>query len=146
MSIKWKIYCNEPGDIGWQYEWSDVQITQCPNNPAHSVNPNSVAEVSREIEKIRFSPTFSKTTKGYSFIRLGIFKYDPEIFGNRIRAKFYGEIDGTGSFDIELFDVTNNVSLTMDNFTNEITDELQECSPIDSSLPNSPAIIEINMR
>ena len=118
MSIQWRIYCTEPGDVGWHYEWSDTAITTCPNNPTHTVNPDSVQEVARETEAFRLNFT-NLTSEATSYSQIAEMYYPTSIHGPIRRMKFYGALSGSvTSYDIELYDVTNHVSLITKNFTN----------------------------
>jgi len=145
MSIKWRIYCTEPGYEGWKTAWSDTAITTCPNNVAHSVNLNSVNEIGWEKEAFRITPTitYSRSTK---FLRIGRTHYSTFQHGNLRRVKFIGNKDGTiSSYDVEVYDVTNKVSLASMNFTNTDIDTLNDLGTISPS-PSGDVIIEINAK
>ncbi len=146
MTTKWRIYCTEPGDVGWQFAWSDSPISECVNNPLHSVNPNSVNQVAREKEQFRLNPSFASRVKSNKLVRVATFEYDPLISGPIRRLRIVGNIGAfAGSYDVELYDVTNRTRLSLDTFTNETPDEIQVTSVVNSP-PGSKALLEVNAR
>ncbi len=145
MSTKWRIYCTEPGDEGWQTAWSDAAITTCPNNASHSVNANSVNGIALEEEAFRITPTIldSNSTE---FLRMVRIHYSTSQHGTLRRIKFIGNKDGNiSSYDVEVYDVTNQVSLISTNFTNTGVDDFNDLGAI-SSPPSGDAILEINAK
>lgn len=40
---KYRIYCNTEG--GWVEQWSETELTVCPNNNGHTINPDSLQEM-----------------------------------------------------------------------------------------------------
>ena len=96
MTTRWRIYCTEPGDVGWQYAWSDTQITQCPNNPAHTVNPNSVQQITLEKQANVIFPTLS-SFKISTFTNAATIEYDVNAHGIIRRLNFMAELRGTSS-------------------------------------------------
>ncbi len=145
MSTKWKIYCTEPGDTGWKFAWSDVAISTCPNEAGHSVNSNSVNAAAREVEQFRIEPTFARVIKSNKLVRTCTFEYDPLNSGPIHRLRVVGNIGAAGSYDVELYDVTNMARLSLDTFTNENPDEIQVTSVVNSP-PSSKALLEVNAR
>lgn len=120
MSIKWKIYCTEVGDEGWQEAWNNTAITTCPNNVAHSVNSNSVVEVAREMVSMQQSPSIMSTNSD-TYDVLGVILYDTMTHGLLRRVKVISKMDvGATSYDIEIYDVTNTQQLATANFTNTV--------------------------
>ena len=145
MSTKWRIYCTEPGDEGWHTAWSDMAITTCPSNVAHSVNSNSVTEIAREKEAFRITPTIldSDSTE---LLRMARIHYSTSLHGTLRRIKFIGNKEGNiSSYDVEVYDVTNQVSLISANFTNTGIDDLNDLGVI-SSPPSGDVILEINAK
>ena len=65
MSIQWRIYCTEVGDEGFHTVWSDTTPTTCPNNVAHSINPNSISAVQTARELTRINHVQNVTTSEY---------------------------------------------------------------------------------
>ena len=145
MSTKWKIYCTEPGDVGFHEAWSDTPITTCPNNPAHSVNPNSVAPITEEVQQYRFFPAFNSKIKSSNFTRIATFEYNPDVSGPIYRIKIIGNIDGEGSYDVELYDVTHHTQLSVNTFSNEDPDVIQVGLAV-SSPPTETCLLEINVK
>jgi hypothetical protein len=145
MSTKYRIFCTEPGDEGWQYSWADTPLTTCPNNVAHSVNSNSVQQIAMEVESFRITPTLISSTNS-EWKRIISFPYSRTQYGPLRRVKFIGKITGSiTSFDVEVYDVTNVVSLSTKNFTNNEDDQLLVMNPI-LSPPSSDTHIEINVK
>lgn len=146
MATKWKIYCTEPGDEGWHYIWSDTAPTACPNNPAHSVNINSVVEVAVEVEQYRINPTFSAISKSSNFLRTTTFEFDPDVSGDLRRVKLVSNTDDpSGDYSIELYDVTHKISLSTDTFSNTNPDEIQVTSFV-NTIPTEKSLIEVNVK
>lgn len=145
MSIKWKIYCTEPGDVGWKFAWSDVALSTCPTDELHTVNSNSVNAVTREVEQFRIEPAFTRVIKSNRLVRACTFEYDPLDSGPVHRLKIVGNLSSAGSYDVELYDVTNRTRLSLDTFTNETPDEIQVTSVVNSP-PGSKALLEVNAR
>ncbi len=145
MSTKWRIYCTEPGDEGWQTAWSDTAITTCPNNAVHSVNSNSVNEIALEEEAFRITPTILESDST-EFLRMVRIHYSDSHHGTLRRIKFIGNKTGNiSSYDVEVYDVTNQVSLISTNFTNTGVDDLNDLGAI-SSPPSGDVILEINAK
>jgi hypothetical protein len=145
MSTKWRIYCTEPGDEGWQTAWSDTVITTCPNNVSHSVNPNSTSEIGWEKEAFRLTPTIT-TSKSSKLLRIERIHYSTLQHGNLRRVKFIGNKEGNvSSYDVEVYDVTNQTSLVSGNFTNTGIDDINDVGTISSS-PSGDVILEINAK
>lgn len=145
MTTKYRIFCTEPGDEGWQYTWSDTPLTTCPNNVAHSVNSNSVQQVAVELESFRITPTLISSANS-EWKRIVSFPYSTAQYGPLRRIKLTGKMTGNiTSFDVEVYDVTNVVSLATTNFTNNVDDQLLIIDPI-LSPPSSDVHIEINVK
>ena len=116
MSYKWRIYCTEPGDEGWQYVWSDTEPTECPNNPAHSININSISKKMVERQVLIIYPNLSKI-KSEKFTNAASIEYDVNSLGTPRRASFIIDITGDiTNFDVQLYDNTNQVVLLTQTF------------------------------
>jgi len=146
MTTKWRIYCTQPGDEGWHSIWSDTAPTTCPNDPAHSVNPNSVNVVAVEREQFRVSPSFASISKSNNFQRVATFEYDPVFHGELRRVKLISNIDDVaGNYDLELYNVSTRTTLSTNNFANSNPDNIQTTSAISPALANK-SLIEVNVK
>ncbi len=106
---QWQIYCNPEGIM--VPKWSDTILTQCPNNPAHSVVLNSAAI----IQSARFTQKISSlfTTSSTSYVNVGKFVFQGTNYYNndhvpvkyiKIRASI-----PSGSYDLRLIDPSSTV-------------------------------------
>ena len=145
MTTKYRIFCTEPGDEGWQYAWSDTPLTTCPNDVTHSVNSNSIQQVAIETESFRITPISISSTSA-QWKRILTFPYSTTQYGPLRRIKLVGKLTGTiTSFDVEVYDVANVASLVTTNFTNSLDDQLLVMDSI-LSPPLSDVHIEINVK
>ena len=145
MATKWRIYCTDPSDVGWQEVWSDTSPNECPNNASHSVNLQSVQELEQSQELFRINVNGESKTKN-NYERLINFQYIPIINGiiRTARVLAYMDSDIT-NFDIQIFDVTNQnelVSIQNDNTIEEVSMEL---SPI-SNVPSGNSVLELSVK
>lgn len=114
---KWRIYCKEPGDEGWQYVWWDMEPTNCPNSNDHDVNKFSVKQIAQETERIRL--VLDKTVSVNYYTRVVHNDYNTEILNPIRRLKGHLYCDGTTtSYTIKLFDITNQTTLLETTGTN----------------------------
>ena len=56
MSSLYRIFCET--DEKWEYKWGPGEPTECPTNPAHTVNPNSIS-----VKKPKFNEDFTVNLK-----------------------------------------------------------------------------------
>lgn len=143
MSIRWRIYCQESGDIGWKYEWSEDPITECPNNATHSVNANSVQKVSVSTElmriPIRVNGSNSKTT------RLINFQYSPSQNGViRLAKAIIYKTGVVSSITITITDTTHRTELARAIVTNTIEENIISLGVL-NNVPTTTSILEVNM-
>ena len=120
-TTKWRIYCQEPGDEGWQTVWWNMQPTNCPNSNDHAVNVYSVQEIANETEQIRLTD-LNKTVATTNYTRVARAVYNTTILPpiRRIKGTLY--CDGTTtSYDVKIVDSTNVTTLLEATLTN--TDE-----------------------
>jgi hypothetical protein len=145
MSTKWRIYCDT--EAGWQEQWSDTSLTECPNDAGHSVNTNSVQEIEKSIEVLRIPISYnirSATTTQYQ--RVTKFQYNPKIHNVFRSAKAIAYKDGNmTSFDVQMFDATNQLEICSVNLTNTVEETVSSLGPI-SNIPTSESIFEINIK
>ena len=147
MSKRWRIYCTEPGDEGWQYVWSDTVITECPNDSGHSVNTNITTLVGEEKPLIRILPHTTKV-RGSNYTEVATCHFDPDEYSGELRrVKVLSYLDnGATSYDIEVFDRDNNIQLVENNFTNISEEVQQQTTGLISSPPSSKTVLEINIK
>ena len=93
MSKRWRVYCTEPGDVGFQYVWSDTKPTECPNDSGHSYNPNSISQIMKESPLFRFHP-HTRKTRSKELMEIGTCHFDPNDYpGPLRRAKILAYLD-----------------------------------------------------
>jgi hypothetical protein len=118
-NIQYRIYCIT--EDTWVYEWAAAPPTECPNNAAHEVNPNSVSEVNFESEKS--SCVSVASTSNHSYTKLYCIYYDTNSNGpiRRIQLVCRSTSDTT-SYDIKVVNydsqtvlLENTLSNTSDN-------------------------------
>ncbi len=147
MSKKWRIYCTEPGDEGWQYVWADTVPTECPNDPGHSFNVDGIALVGREIPLIRIFP-HTQIVRGVNYTEVATCHFDPDDYNGTLRrVKVLSYLDsGATSYDVEVYDRDNNVQLVESNFTNTSGEVQEQSTGVISSPPTSKTVLEINVK
>lgn len=145
MSKKYRIYCTEPGDEGFQFVWGETAPTECPNNALHSVNPNSINIIAREIPAIVVIPK-TERIKNKDFTRIASVNYNADISGNlrRIKILSSGEENVT-SYDIVIFNRTTKEKIAYQSFSNTGEETLQDVGEITTSL-SGDNIIEVYMK
>lgn len=143
MSTLYRIYCTEPGDVGWQEEWSDTAITTCPNNAAHSVNPNSVQTLRISVPLIRVSiePYTINETFYFRIANFEILPQREEFTIREIKCIAFQEGDIT-SFDIQIVDTTNQNLIATQNSTNTNEQTLVDLGTL-SNIPTDTATLEV---
>ncbi len=147
MSKKWRVYCTEPGDEGWQYVWADTVPTGCPNDPSHSFDIDSIVLLGRENPLIRISP-HTRAVRGNNYTEVATCQFDPDEYeGTLRRVKVLSYLDsGATSYDVEVYDRDNNIQLVESNFTNTSEEVQEQSTGIISSPPSSKTILEINVK
>ena len=144
MSTKYRIYCTQSGDEGWQEVWSDTPPTTCPNNVSHSVNPNSIQEIGYEKEAYRISNLNIKI-KTNSFSTIINTYYDTQKCGKLRRVKLVSYKDSNvTSYDVQVNNLTNAEILTTSNHTNN-NSQLEDVGII-SNFPEGNVFIEVNVK
>ena len=144
MSYKYRIYCTEPSDIGWQEIWSDVPPTTCPNNASHSVNSSSVQKIGEEKEVLRMS-NLNKKIKISQFTKILSTYYDTKKFGKLRRVKLVSYKDNSvTSYDMEVLNLSDANILISNNHTNN--DSNLEDIGLITSFPNYEVFLEINCK
>lgn len=148
MTDKWRIYCNEAGDEGWHFAWSDTAITECPNNASHSVNSNSVRHVGKKKQiKNYFDAPVTISLLNYSYVNMVTCDYNPNIHGDFHSIEMIYYLSGdTTSADIEVFDVTNATQLFTANLTNTTQNTISTFSLLNVTQPTTPIILELNAK
>lgn len=146
MATKYRIYCTEIGDEGWQELWSDTVPTECPNNALHTINANSVQilDVSTEIFRIN-SFNIGKTSNN-NFTRIIKTFYSKNLLPLRLVKGIVYKTGNMDSFDLQIYDITNqNELLLVNNITNE-NEQITINLGIISNPPTNDCIIEINLK
>lgn len=144
MSIRWRIFCTDPDDIGWHEVWSDTPPTVCPNDAGHSVNLNSYQELDLEEELLRFNPNVIANNVNYE--RILKFSYNPDIYGTIRRFKLLAYQEGNlDDFSIRVSNATTVSTLLEESFSN--TDEVNIITTGEISVsPSVENVIEIDIK
>ena len=145
MSKKYRIFCTETGFEGWKEFWSDTYPTTWPENPTFQVNPNSVQLTELSVELIRINNR--ATTRNSSFTRVLRFSYNPERVGIiRFARGILYSVEGIDSFDLQIYDVTNdNELLSVTNMVNTNEEIIMTLGEL-SNVPTTESIIEVNLK
>jgi hypothetical protein len=144
MSTKWRIYCEEPGDLGWHEEWSDTAITTCPNNVAHPVNANSVQELEVSVNLFRI-PIYT-STNNTTFTRAVKFQYSPSRSGiiRGVKCNIYKTGNMT-TFSIMIYDSVSRLELlntTLSETGEYVTTDLGSLS----NVPIADTLLEVYLK
>ena len=142
MSYKWRLWCDVHD---WVYEWSDTPITQCPIENSDPVDTSKTFQVGEERIVIEISPNLDRVRSNY-YNRVVSVIYDSEKFGplHQVKVMSYMEY-GLTSYDVEVYDKTNETSLIETNFNN--TEDVTENNlGIISNPPEGRVILEINLK
>ena len=141
MSYKWRLWCETHG---WVYRWADIPITLCPINNSDVVDTEKTFQVGSEVETVVLTPITLKT-KGSGYTKMASVVYDSATRGHLHRVKVVSNMEiGLTSYNVEVYDRTNNVSLINAEFTN-ISDGEQNVGLL-SSPPDGKVTIEINAK
>jgi hypothetical protein len=119
MSKRWRVYCTEGGDEGWKYIWSDTTPTGCPNDNGHTYNVESIKQFAKEVPLLRCIPRIQKI-RANNLMEVGLCHFNPDDYPGLLRrAKILAYLDnGETSYDFEVYDRDNNVSLVTTTFSN----------------------------
>ena len=142
MSYKWRILCTVHG---WVYGWADTPITICPIEASDLVDLSTTVQVGREIETFVLTPTVFQI-KNSNYNRVSSVVYNSDINGTLSRVKVMSYMDsGLTSYNVEVYDRTNNVSLVNATFTN--TGDISEQNVgLIATPPDGKVTIEINVK
>jgi len=144
MTSLWRIYCTDAGDTGWQEIWSNTAPTTCPNDIGHTVNSDSIQHIAREVEVLRISGMDTKELQTEYMTRFVQFQYDTDILGPIRRIKVIARgTDGVTSFDLQVYDITNLISLVDTTETNTEPDVVIDMGAIITP-PSGSVIIEVS--
>ena len=147
MTTKYRIFCTEPGDIGWKEVWSSTPPIECPNNNLHTINSNSIQNLENSKEIFRVN-SLSISTKNNSFTRIAKLFYSKSFDTVRLVKGIVYKTGSMDSFDIQIFNITENKEILLcsglTNINEEISIDLGEIST--SNAPTMDSIIEINVK
>lgn len=135
MAYQYRIYCTIHG---YQYEWSDTLVTECPIEPSDPINSDATCIVNQlrvagQVAPNIFSVSFSQP------MRIGDIYFDSNIMGNLSRIGIFSYCDsGVTSYTVEIYDKTNLQSLGSGTYSN--TDDYA-LNFINISEPASPQIM-----
>lgn len=146
MSFKWRVYCLDPSDIGWQYTWSDTKPTVCPNNVSHSINNQSISVIQTEIFRYQLNPIMYNTNN-IKLQRICLFYYPTTTIGKLLRIKIISRNERSSENHIfEIYDITNQVSLyTSSPIITTLPDQIHTLGPINLA-PTNDVLIEVNVK
>lgn len=145
MSIKWRIYCIT--ESGWQEQWSDTSLTECPNDAGHTINTASIQELEKSKELLRIP--ISNSLRGVSttdYQRVTKFQFNPTLYDTLRVVKIIAYKDGNAtSFDVQLYDATNQNELCIGNFTTTVEETVSSLGSV-SNLPTEECVLEVNIK
>lgn len=115
--FKWRLYCTDAGDTGWQEVWSSTPPVECPNDAGHSVNAESVQQLGQETQVIH--QILERVVSLSFYTCVARVNYQTSVQGS-IRAVLIGSfVDGTTtSYTVECLDATNRNVLVSNTFSN----------------------------
>lgn len=134
--IKYSIFCETENQR--VSKWANTGLTGCPNNPAHTVNLNTVSIDGLSVAGAgsSASKTVSSTIPEthYSFI------YDPNV---QTVLSFISSVD-TGSYEIRIIDIGNNNNILFSNtYSNNTPELIQISSTSFTNIPVNPTLVDI---
>lgn len=149
MSIRYRVYCKT--DQRFEYVWTDTLPTECPVDPAHDINVDSIESYEEEHEVYPISCARYKT-KNKSYTRILTFHYDEHTMGIIRRFEYMSYMDKKNEDDdnnppsywIEVYDQTTSTSLMETEFTNTSVDAVKT-QALDTPLIHDH-LISINLR
>jgi hypothetical protein len=129
MSTLWSAYCIDESEI--KMVWSDAVPTECPNDPEHSINDDSVSIITKEQYEMSITPfiTHIKNVNSTDYIKIASFVYDGNSREKIRRIKFTSYVTNSASYMVELFDVTNAQVIKESTFNN-MEEELNDLGEI----------------
>lgn len=142
--FKWRIYCTEISDQGWQELWSSIAPTECPNDVEHSVNLNSIQQLAKESEVLHLY--VNKAVSTLFYMRIVKLRYVSTIQGSIRRIDLGIHCDGTTtSYNVQCYDQTNETQLAEETLTNTDAENNTQ-SIIISNAPIGEFNLEINVK
>ena len=150
MSKYYRLVCTT--EQKFKYVWSDTPPTVCPTDPTHTIDTNTIIDMEVDFAyheyalpaRIVWSTTYQTVFK---FIFYGI-KSD-EIYRdiNAITRSNYWNSNTTTTYDIRIYDITNNkVIIEKTGLTNG-TDQIVNLGiPNNALLPTTTAMFELQMK
>ena len=143
MSTKYRVYCTEPGDEGFQYVWSDTVPTECPNDAGHSINVASIIAVSILV------PTYRETVhntkiKSKDYFRISTILYNKKM-GEIKKIKVLSFMDQhVTDYSVEVILRSDFSNIAEAIFTNT-TSNINDLGTI-QSIPDGDVEIEVNIK
>ena len=146
MSKRWRVYCTEPGHEGWRYVWTNTAPTECPGDPGYSINVDSIKQDMKEVPLYKIRP-HTRKSRSKNLEEIAVSHFDPSgQHGDFRRVKFLGHLDeGATSYNFEVYDRTNEVSLSLTSFNNTGKESQEMTTDVISSVPTSETILQFNV-
>ena len=142
MSINYRIYCNT--EVGWVSTWSDTAPTACPNDAGHSVNENSVQELSISQELLRIP--IHANSKSNTFSRLSKFQFNPTVNGTIRTAKAICYKEGTMTdFTVQIYDATHNLEIINVTISNTVEETVVDLGAV-TNHPTENCVLEVSIK
>ena len=144
---KYRIYCITQAQ--WEIKWSTIPIEVCPDNPAHTVNPDSVSDMQEKV--FDYSLTFASSSK--NIYQQGVYTCDstsnnititlPPVLRNTGQYFFFTKSsvnntvtiqgnDGETIDGVSMYTLNDTVMISSENGTSWITDPDDIDSPVGS--------------
>ena len=107
-TIKYRIYCIT--EDTYVSGWASEPLTVCPNNAAHTVNPDSVQEI--DFEQQAFVYVSPIATPNTDYTKVFTFDYNSNTLGPFRRLTLNARCEGASDlFSIKVVDYTNQATL-----------------------------------
>lgn len=143
MSFYWRAWCENENT--WVFEWSDDEITQCPNNGSHNLRSGSISTLRKKKLLAILSVNEDVEVSSYQLVKTFVFP-GSKIVGkiHSIKVSSYKE-SKVDSYDIKIRDKTNGKNVAEKKNMNNESLVLQDLGSI-SNTPELESEIQIQMK
>ena len=143
MSFYWRAWCENENT--WVYEWSDNEITQCPNNGSHNLRSGSISTLRKKKLLAILSVNENVEVSSYQLVKTFVFpgsKIAGKIHSIKVSSYKESEVD---SYDIKIRDKTNGKNIAEKKNMNNEKPSLHDLGSI-SNIPDSESEIQIQVK
>jgi len=142
MTTNYRIFCID--ESCWKYQWANTEITECPTDNLHAVNPDSTGPYSM-LKKSNINCVVEKTRNHDScYAKIASFVYtlvDPVPIYMKIVSQLESPLT---SYTIKVFNITKNEDLHLYTGTNHTTELIDLGAS--STVPDTDDIIEVYVK